>query len=937
VDRRRKALRGSVALALVVFGALFLAGGAFSASIDRRGTVDPTTPFTWDGDMATGANTDYDAESGGPCGKTATDYCDITLLRVNVDPSFWNTRGGGVQISARNFTPNPGSDFDLFVYQSDASGTIGQLVGSSPNIAGVEESTTIANASGYYLVQVVYFSVVASKYSGEAKFVTRNKIPPDVDSPPGLQDRLASNPALGFRSHSEPHLAQSPLNPDILVGGSKMYNRDPDSLNEYEFKIGTYVSFNGGLTWKDQGQLDVCPPAQAPPASWPNNTCYPNEDPARDGTGPEDGNRGGGGDFGEEYITSDVWLQFDDEGNAYAMVLDSPPFPDGNGWGMSFHRWESVSADDLNPGRTTWGPKIVINNYTTPSDQALFLDDKNTFAVNNAGPDRDGQTGIMVACWGQNVPTAIKQQIVCERSTDGGRTWPGSPLPISAVDQLVIGVHVVADTQDPNTFYAIWLQYASGIAGAPDAMEMVKTINGGVTWTNPVPIAFLTGLPSTFPGQSFRNLSIPIAAVAPTGDIYLVYADYRAASGPDADGKQADIMIVKGTNGGLTWGSPVKVNRDGGNADQFQPYVAVSPSGTVNVAYFDRRNDPDNYFIDEYLSRSTNGGASFTDTRLSHDMWDPGINPPISPSGEFIGDYQALVADACNSIAFYQDTHLANDPARDPNFDSGLPRSPYQELFAWIAPTGNCPPDLAVTKTDAPDPVLAGKNLTYTVTVTNRGSGAATGVVLTDTLPAGVTFVSATASRGSCSQAGGIVTCSLNTFAKAATATVTVVVRPTQAGTITNRVSVRENEADGNPTNNSAQASTSVQPAADLAVQVSDSPDPVHIGQNLTYRVIVRNNGPSTATGVTVDDTFDKSAGFGSVSTTKGTCSLKPSKTVVTCSLGNLVNGTSATITIVVKPATKGTLTDTASVTATAPVDPNSTNNTASTTTTAIS
>jgi hypothetical protein len=104
-----------------------------------------------------------------PLRQDPTDYCDITLLRVNVDPSFWNTRGGGVQISARNFTPNPGSDFDLFVYKSDASGNVGQLVGSSPNIPGVEESTTIANASGYYLVQVVYFSVVASKVLGRGE------------------------------------------------------------------------------------------------------------------------------------------------------------------------------------------------------------------------------------------------------------------------------------------------------------------------------------------------------------------------------------------------------------------------------------------------------------------------------------------------------------------------------------------------------------------------------------------------------------------------------------------------------------------------------------------------------------------------------------------------------------------------------------------------
>src|SRR5262249_15264251 len=53
------------------------------------------------------------------------------------------------------------------------------------------------------------------------------------------------------------------------------------------------------------------------------------------------------------------------------------------------------------------------------------------------------------------------------------------------------------------------------------------------------------------------------------------------------------------------------------------------------------------------------------------------------------------------------------------------------------------PADLVVTNTDSPDPVFAGSNLTYTVTVFNLGPGGATNVVLTDVLPPNVNFVSA--------------------------------------------------------------------------------------------------------------------------------------------------------------------------------------------------
>jgi hypothetical protein len=356
--------------------------------------VTPTAPFTWQGPVATGHNEGYDPGTGEPCGQTVADFCDTALVNV-VPGDFFATNGGGVEFSTSGATV-PGTDMDLYVYASDASGARGALVGASAG-ATADERVSVVNATGYYLVQVVYFDVdPASGYSGRAEFFRRAKFPVDIDDPAGLPDFLASNPALGYRSHSEPHIAQSPLDPNLLVAASKQYNRDPDSLREYEFKIGTYVSFDHGLTWRDLGPLNVCPQGQAPPSTWPlNNTCYPADDPARAGTGPEDANDPRpDGDFGEEYITSDVWVDFDDEGNAYAMVLDSPVFPSGQGWGMSFHRWATPSRADI-AGGNTWSNRIPINAYPAAATDPNFplLDDKNTFAVNNAGPDRDGTTG----------------------------------------------------------------------------------------------------------------------------------------------------------------------------------------------------------------------------------------------------------------------------------------------------------------------------------------------------------------------------------------------------------------------------------------------------------------------------------------------------------------------------------------------------------------
>jgi hypothetical protein len=702
MSSRRPRIRVLRALAILALLAPLAAASPARAATPPSGTVTPATPFTWQGPAAVGHNENYVAQTGEPCGQTVADFCDTALVNV-VPGDFYATNGGGVDFSTSGATV-AGTDMDLYGYASDASGARGALVGASAG-ATADERVSVVNATGYYLVQVVYFDVdPASGYTGRAEFFRRAKFPPDIDDPAGLQDALASNPALGYRSHSEPHIAQSPLNPNLLIAASKQYNRDRDSLAEYEFKIGTYVSFDHGSSWTDLGPLDVCPRQQAPPSSWPlQNTCYPADDPALAGTGPEDANDGRpDGDFGEEYITSDVWVDFDDEGNAYAMVLDAPPFPSGAGWGMSLHRWATPSRADVTGG-STWSNRIPINAYQQAANNPNFalLDDKNTFAVNNAGPDEDGTSGIMVACWTLDEPVTNAegpQRIVCERSTDGGKTWPGTPKAISPPAQrLVIGADVVADTRNPNTFYVAWTEYFSGLLSGTgtNTIQVTKSTDGGKTWSSPVTASTFVPLPNVFPHQAFRNLTLPIMAVGPTGEVYLTYADYNPllANTPDEDGMQADVKLVKSTNGGTSWTAPVRVNQDKTNADQFQQYVRVTPKGQLNVSYFDRRLDrpnppvhPGNFFIDTFLSRSNDDGKKWEDSRVSHDSWDPSINPPISPSGEFIGDYQGLVADNCFTTPFVNDTHLANDPSRDPQFDIGMPRSPFQEVFSWNVP-----------------------------------------------------------------------------------------------------------------------------------------------------------------------------------------------------------------------------------------------------------
>jgi len=129
-------------------------------------------------------------------------------------------------------------------------------------------------------------------------------------------------------------------------------------------------------------------------------------------------------------------------------------------------------------------------------------------------------------------------------------------------------------------------------------------------------------------------------------------------------------------------------------------------------------------------------------------------------------------------------------------------------------------------------------------------------VALSDTLPAGVTFDSATATQGSCLPSGGSVLCTLGTLASQADATVTIKVTPQAQGTITNTASVVGSTVDPDTADNSASAATTIDPAADLSLTKSDSPDPVAAGEVLTYTLDVQNAGPQDATGTTVTDTL---------------------------------------------------------------------------------
>ncbi|MCB9436277.1 MAG: DUF11 domain-containing protein [Anaerolineales bacterium] len=245
--------------------------------------------------------------------------------------------------------------------------------------------------------------------------------------------------------------------------------------------------------------------------------------------------------------------------------------------------------------------------------------------------------------------------------------------------------------------------------------------------------------------------------------------------------------------------------------------------------------------------------------------------------------------------------------------------------------------DLVVTKVESADPVVAGSgvgNLTYTITVANNGPSDATGVELSEvlTLPAGVTVDSVTPS-GSTSVSGASpnYTWTVGNLANGASETLIVVLTvgptaPLGTDIISDTATVTAvNETAINTGDDSATESTSISRQTDLMVTKVESADPVLAGSgvgNLTYIVTVTNNGPSDATGVELGEVLTLPTGVTVDSVTpSGSGSVSGAAPFFTWTVGNLANGASETLTVILTvgpsaPAGVDVISDTASISA---------------------
>ncbi|WP_456376660.1 isopeptide-forming domain-containing fimbrial protein [Thiolapillus sp.] len=447
------------------------------------------------------------------------------------------------------------------------------------------------------------------------------------------------------------------------------------------------------------------------------------------------------------------------------------------------------------------------------------------------------------------------------------------------------------------------------MAADPASSAPANSVEPGETITFVFSVPLADGAPATVVNLATNTVTTTLPGVDPderempdvdgsdTLSLPQLVVDKTATRTVDADGSGSTTpgdtihYVVTITNTGLADATNLVVNDVPDSNGNFQAGSVVAPGGVIAI------------------------GNTAGDTAIQ-------VSFPLVPvQGQVTIEYDVVIpAPLAPGVVELLNQALA-DSDQLPQVPSNDPSTPAP-MDPTVVPIENA--DLSITKVDSADPVAAGDTFTYTVEVQNAGPSMAPDVVVTDTLPAGLTLVS---TSGCAEDPNGVATCSLGNLGVNGTASYTITVQVDQgvSGTLTNTASVSSSVPDPDPNNNATDESTDIGQVADLSITKVDNVDPVSIGDQIVYTIEVSNAGPSNATGVNVTDTLPADV---TLVSTSG-CANDPTG-VPNCSLGDLAVGAtvSYTVTVEVGSGASGTLTNAAVVSATTP-DPDMGNNTA--------
>jgi len=476
--------------------------------------------------------------------------------------------------------------------------------------------------------------------------------------------------------------------------------------------------------------------------------------------------------------------------------------------------------------------------------------DKQWFVIDNTATSTGH--GFQYQFWDNASPFAPME---FSRSIDGGSTWmnpitiPNAPQwgtpDVDSNGNLFFGGVTSSQTQ----FWCIRSTNAKNGAVTPTFDQSTSVNLGGVIdymdTINPEGLIGQVFLKVDRSGTSSNNNVYMMASVLPTG----------ATSG-------SDVMFVRSTNGGQTFSAPKRVNDDPINHSKWHwmGTLAVAPNGRIDSIWFDTRNAANNTDSQLFYSYSTDAGVTWSPNVAVSNTFNPFLG---YPNQNKMGDYMTIVSDNTGGDVAYAATFNSEEDiyyvrvvpgvapptptpsATVPPTPTPTPASPTPTPSATVPPTptptpsGPPPSDISVFKDDSPDPVRVGQDLTYSITVRNNGFFGVVDVTMTDTLPAGVKFVSVVPSQGSCTGTS-TVTCNLGEVPGGGAVKVILVVTPTVAGPLSNTAHASY-VGDPNPSNDTSTASTTVLPAATpTPTPATPTPTPAAQAVNLSTRMRVQ-------------------------------------------------------------------------------------------------
>src|SRR3989440_861158 len=363
--------------------------------------------------------------------------------------------------------------------------------------------------------------------------------------------------------------------------------------------------------------------------------------------------------------------------------------------GLTFTRVTNGSG--CSPFANTFGDPVVIYNKPSQTWFTVWLDangsctlggyksttpdDPNSwthFCVHsNGGDDRESGWadnnpsspffGNMYVSWNDfNQPNF---NIFVSRSTDNGVTW-SSAIMVSTQSTFIRDVQITGDMSGNGTIYVAGMDEGGGGFPHNDTNLLFKSTDGGVTWNNTY-----TGTP--FPGPGVCSSGY-FAGMFSTNGCYwrhegwgepaafnnivsLVYAQQGTGSDP------GDVYYIRSTDGGVTFGTPLKLNTDSTTRPQWQPNLSVSPAGTLLATWYDARESASctvgNSGVPCYRMwsrKSNDNGANW----LPDDTFSDVVSPlPAQPDpgivSIYVGDYDYGSAIAAKHVTSWADGRVA--------------------------------------------------------------------------------------------------------------------------------------------------------------------------------------------------------------------------------------------------------------------------------------